>query len=141
MKNSIILLITLLCSIAGSSAFGQEPVCSIRYSYDKNGSRNKREYKCEVPPGPGTPLPWNDNSKIRRIYPVPTTGVFHVEFDTPVSSGYLYIIDITGTQVMDRSISQQTSIVTFDLTPFAPGNYILTGIFGNEMESYSITKL
>jgi hypothetical protein len=124
-----------------NTASAQETVCSIRYTYDKAGHRTKREYKCEVPPGPGTPSPWlNPGGVIRSVYPVPTSGVFHVEFSTAISSAYLYITDINGAHIMDRTISQQTNIVSFDLTPYAPGNYILTGIFGNEMESYPVTK-
>ena len=141
-SNLVILFMIMIACLFSTDSFAQQEVCSIRYSYDKTGARTKREYKCEIPSGPGTPAPWTDyGGVISRIYPVPTPGLFHVEFSTTVTSAYLYVIDMNGTQLLDFNVSQATTIVDFDLTPYVPGTYILTAIFGTAMESYTITKL
>lgn len=140
MRPVLTLLFVLLCAFMQKAS--AQTVCSIRYSYDGDGNRTKREYVCETPPGPNDPVgPIANTPILRSVYPNPTTGVFHAGFSTAVSSAFFSIIAIDGTLIEERQIAQPVDIVSFDISTCAPGAYILTVIAGNAMENYTITRL
>jgi hypothetical protein len=139
MRSLFILLLLLACGLARHA--NAQTVCGIQYTYDEDGNRIIRDYGCVTRPGPNDPAPVIDPTIVKSIYPNPTTGVFHAEFSEPLSQVFFSITTIDGAMIEEREVAEEVNIVTFDIGAYAPGNYILTVIAGNEMESYTITKL
>jgi hypothetical protein len=132
MKKILLLSTLMLIGIITETA-AQE--CYIYYNYDNGGNRYKRGYNCDGVADPEQPgVVHNPGGAVSRVYPVPTSGVFHVEFTSPVTDAYLFLSDMNGVVLLERTITQQTSITSFDISPWVPGNYILTAIVAGAME-------
>jgi len=134
---AFILLLTIPCK-----TFAQAPVCAIAYSYDAAGNRIKREYKCETPPNPNDPQPWNSNSTIlTSLSPNPTTGVLTGVFSSPAGWASVTVTSMAGGIILQTTYTQTLSSFTINIAQAVPANYIVTVSAFNTTESYVIVKL
>jgi hypothetical protein len=76
-----------------------------------------------------------------RIYPNPTTGIFHVELHDPCNNGTIRIelYSAMGKKVMEQSLSGVKQY-TLDLTACPDGIYVLQCFSGNGVEVMKIIK-
>jgi hypothetical protein len=139
MKKNLLIASIILCAFLQQVSAQN---CYLLYGYDNSGNRIKREYKCQTIVDPTQPdVISNPGGVVSKVYPIPTWGPFTVEFSIPVASAYMFLTDMSGMVLLERTISQPTTITTFDISSWVPGNYILTSIANDAMENFTITKL
>lgn len=144
-KMGLLGLTAFLCYSGKSVAQSGPVVCSINYDYDVAGNRIKREYKCEATWMPWDNAPWQDHSVFTTLYPNPTTGVITGVFSSPIGGAAgpatLTLNTMGGITIFQQVYSQPMSSVSLDLSQQIPGQYLLTVMALNMVESYTITKL
>ncbi|MEO1257377.1 MAG: T9SS type A sorting domain-containing protein [Bacteroidota bacterium] len=60
-----------------------------------------------------------------RLFPNPAFSLATLEFEEPLESGNIQIIDLTGRRIFEQSITKNTNQVSLNLTNWEPGTYFI----------------
>lgn len=135
--------IVLCCLLYSGKISAQSgPVeCKILYGYDGAGNRIKREYKCAPTWTIYDPVNQQDYTIFTSLFPNPTSGVITAVFSEPLSAASFLIYAANGSIIQSYNLTQQSTMVTFDLSAQVPGTYFLTVWALNKEETYTIIKM
>ena len=123
-----------------NKGFAQEN-CAIVYGYDVSGNRISREFKCFTGRGPNDPITQPETSLISTLSPNPTTGVINVTFTEMLDAAHFVITDVGGIIVLQHTLSQPATAISFDLSAQIPGTYLLSIYTAGLDETYTIIKM
>lgn len=145
MKKSLMKVISLfsfvwLASVHESKAQESSP-CKIAYSYDAAGNRIRREYRCDTPPDPRGETEQPGGTLITGVSPNPSQGSAVVYFSKPVFSGMIELYDISGVCLNRFEIRDNVSFFRVDLSPYAPGTYLITLRLASTVDTYPVIRM
>lgn len=144
MKSRILNTILCCVSVAGTFSPAQAQVkssCKIAYTYDVAGNRVKRAYRCDPPANPNGPADQQPGDVTATVSPNPTQGPITGYFSEPVSGGSVELNTMSGERLLVTQINGPTRSFTLDLSPYAPGSYVVTIRVQGFVESHTIIKM
>jgi hypothetical protein len=135
----LIIVLTIFLFVFNPIKSFAQPGCKIKYEYDISGNRILRQFKCDpVIPDPDEESP---HTILTLVYPNPTVGVINCVFSVATAIATFEITAVDGSLIQSYDLTQQSTMVTFDISAQVPGTYFITVWAFSKVETYTVIKM